>query len=140
MVATYVREGRVADLNLVVTGHGGNFVVGLFTNSSGLDDATTLSTITPPTFPGYTAVTPTFSGSPSIDANGNAFWAANPVTFTQSADDTPQDVYGSYLYDSLEGKLLYWDDFVGGPQTFQFLGDFRTVTARLYQGPINPPL
>lgn len=139
MAVIVVNEGRLKTLNIVQGYLGASGLVGLFTAPTAPDVTTNLAGVTPATFPGYAAVTPSGWGGAAIDANGNAAQAPSAITFTQNADDTPQDVYGWYLYENAVALFLIklFDD---GPQTFSANGDFRTLNLTAYLGQLAPPL
>jgi hypothetical protein len=136
MATIRVNDGRIALLGIY---HTNLALMGLFTAPSSPDATTLKSSIVEPSFPGYAQAAVVFHPPATIDANGNASLPADAITFTQSADASPQTVLGWFVW---SGSSVLYDVklFDSGPQVFQFLGDARTVNYTAYEGQLAPPL
>ncbi|MBO3751526.1 hypothetical protein J5X84_36100 [Streptosporangiaceae bacterium NEAU-GS5] len=92
-------------------------------------DALTEASFTEATFTGYAAKA--LSGGSWTTATGNpATGSYATQTFTSSADQSPQLVYGYYVTRHSDNKLQWFEPFPG-PVVFEFNGEFYQVTPRL---------
>jgi hypothetical protein len=131
-------QGMLDYLSIVQTALAGNRTMRLFTAPAVPTAATLLAGVTEATFPGYAAVPLVPSGAPIVDGNGNG---ANPfpsATFTATGG-APQTVYGWYVTDDSNAKLIDIKLFDAGPLVFQNNGDTFVGTYTDYQGQLAPP-
>ena len=114
---------------------GVNYTLRLYQNdvTAGLTqvqkDALTEADFTEADFTGYSAAALT-GGSWTTTAGNPCVGTYAMQTFTASADQTPQDVYGYYVTRTSGGALEWFEDF-GAPVTFEFNGEYLKVTPRL---------
>jgi hypothetical protein len=104
--------------------------IGLFQNdvTPALDDV--LGDYTAATFTGYSSITLT-GASWGITLGNPVLLAYAQQTFSSSADQTPQSIYGYYLFRSVTNDLIAAERF-SVSQTIQFNGDTIKITPRLY--------
>ncbi len=123
-------EEHFLDLILAV-----NYTLRLFKNdvAAGLTqvqkDALTESSFTEATFTGYSAAALT-GGSWTTTAGNPCTGTYAEQTFTSSADQTPQILYGYYLTRTT-GGALEWFEYFTAPITVAFNGEFLKITPRL---------
>lgn len=123
-------EEHFLDLILAV-----NYTLRLFKNdvTAGLTqvqkDALTEASFTEATFTGYSAAALT-GGSWTTTAGNPCTGTYTQQTFTSSADQTPQILYGYYLTRTT-GGALQWFEYFSSPVTIGFNGEFLKITPRL---------
>jgi hypothetical protein len=112
-----------------------NLVLRLFKNdvTNGLTqaqkDALVAADFTEADFTGYAAIT--LTGATWTVTPGDPAIAAYPVqTFTSSANQTLQNIYGYYLTRVTGGELVWFEALVA-PVPFEFLNDNLLVTPRI---------
>lgn len=114
---------------------GVNYTLKLYKNNvtSGLTqvqkDALTEANFTEATFTGYAAASLT-GGSWTTTAGNPCTGTYAVQTFTSSADQTAQPIYGYYVIRASDSKLEWFEDF-SAPVTVQFINEFIKVTPRL---------
>lgn len=112
-----------------------NYTLRLFTNdvtdglTAGQIEALDESDFTEATFTGYSAATLTGGSWTTTQASpSTAVYAAQ--TFTSSADQTAQTLYGYYVVRASDGVLAWFEEFTA-PLTVEFDGEAVKVTPRL---------
>jgi len=104
-----------------------NLVLKLFQNNVTPGETDTASTYTEADFTGYSAVTLTGSSwALTPGAPSQAVFAQQ--TFTSSADQSTQNVYGYYLVTDTDGTLVAAERFSDGPYQVANNGDAIKVT------------
>lgn len=99
----------------------------LFKSNTTPAETDTAGTYTEATFTGYAAVTLTgASWTVNSGAPGTASYAAQ--TFTSSANQTAENVYGYYVLEATAGTLDWAERFTGAPYVIQNLNDAIAVT------------
>jgi len=104
-----------------------NLVLKLFKNDVTPDESTVIGDLTEADFTGYSSQTLTGS-SWSAASSGATSYAEQ--SFTSSADQTAQTVYGWYLERATGGELVAADRF-SSPPTIENNGDVIKVTPTL---------
>lgn len=91
------------------------------------------------TFNGYAAVTLSSANWPAASVSAHVASAvyAVTITFTCTGGGSPETVYGFYITDSGNTKLLYCSGLDGGPYTIQNNGDKVEITLTVQQQSIN---
>jgi hypothetical protein len=106
-----------------------NLVLRLYTNDITPSETDTTATYTEATFTGYAAITLTASSwTVTEGAPGNAAYPQQ--TFTSSADQAPQSVYGYYFTRVTSGRLAWAERFPSGPYVIANNGDNVKVTPK----------
>lgn len=91
-----------------------------------------LAAYTEATFSGYTSVSATGWGAPTIDGTGHGVTQATPVVFTAfGLIVPPQSIYGYYATDSTNGTLLWAERFDTAPVVIALGGSTITITPSL---------
>lgn len=123
-------EEHFLDLILAV-----NYTLKLYKNNvtSGLTqaqkDALTQASFTEATFTGYASKALT-GGSWTTTAGDPCVGTYAQQTFTSTANQTAQIVYGYYITRTSDGALEWFEDFAG-PVTVQFNGEQISITPRI---------
>lgn len=132
MTLIVVDQAEEAFLDLIL---GVNYTLKIFKNdvTSGLTqaqrDALTESSFTEATFTGYSSAA--LTGGSWTTTQGNPTTGSYAAqTFTSSADQTPQTLYGYYIVKT-SGGALQWFEYFSGPIVIGFNGEFFTVTPRI---------
>jgi hypothetical protein len=132
MTLRVVDQGEQDQLDLILAV---NYTLKLFKNdvtlglTSAQIDALTESSFTEATFTGYSSKALT-GGSWTTGAGNPATGSYAQQTFTSSANQTPQAVYGYYVVRTSGGRLQWFETFPG-PVIFEFSGEFYRVTPRI---------
>jgi hypothetical protein len=106
-----------------------NLVLRLYTSDTTPAETDTTATYTEATFTGYAAITLTASSwTVTEGAPGNAAYPQQ--TFTSSADQAPQSVYGYYFTRVTSGRLAWAERFPSGPYVIANNGDNVKVTPK----------
>lgn len=106
-----------------------NLVLRLYTNDITPAEADTTATYTEATFTGYAALT--LTPASWVVTEGAPSDATYPQqTFTSSADQAPQSVYGYYLTRVTSGRLAWAERFPNGPYVIANNGDNVKVTPK----------
>ena len=106
-----------------------NLVLRLYTNDITPSETDTTATYTEATFTGYAAITLTASSWTVTEGEpGNAAYPQQ--TFTSSADQSPQSVYGYYFTRVTSGRLAWAERFPSGPYVIANNGDNVKVTPK----------
>jgi hypothetical protein len=107
-----------------------NLVLRLFKSNTTPAEADTAGTYTEADFTGYAAITLTGSSWTVVQgAPSQASYAQQ--TFTSSAEQTSQNVYGYYLTRVTGGELVYAERFSDGPYAIAHNGDAIKVTPQI---------
>lgn len=93
-------------------------------------DALDETDFTEATFTGYSAATLT-GGSWTVTGGNPTSAVYAQQTFTSSADQTAQDVYGYFVVRASDGAAIYFEQFTDGPYTVEFNADNIKVTPRI---------
>ena len=123
-------EEHFLDLILAV-----NYTLKLFKNnvtnglSSAQIDALTEASFTEATFTGYSSAALT-GGSWTTTAGNPCTGSYAMQTFTSSADQTAQALYGYYVTRTSDGKLE-WFEMFAGPIIVEFNGEYLEVTPQI---------
>ena len=114
---------------------GVNYSLRLFKNNveagltSAQKDALTEASFTEATFTGYASAALTGGAWTTVTGNpASASYA--PRTFTSTADQTPQTIYGYYVVRQSDLKLQ-WYEYFGASATIQFNSESISVTPRM---------
>lgn len=102
-----------------------NLILRLFKSNTTPAESDTEATYTEADFTGYSAIT--LTGSSWGTASGGSISFAQQ-TFTSSANQTAQNVYGYYLTQTTSAKLVYSERFSDGPYSISNNGDQIKVT------------
>jgi len=106
-----------------------NLVLHLYTNDVTPGETDTTASYTEATFTGYAAITLTAANW--VVTEGAPSDATYPQqTFTSSADQAPQSVYGYYLTRVTSGRLAWAERFPSGPYVIANNGDNVKVTPK----------
>lgn len=104
-----------------------NLVLRLYTNDITPAEADTAASYTEATFTGYAPITLTAANwTVTEGAPSNASYAQQ--TFTSSANQTPQNVYGYYFTRVTSGRIAWAERFPAGPYPIANNGDNIKVT------------
>ena len=107
-----------------------NLILKLFTSNTTPADTDTASTYTEASFTGYTAKTLTgASWTVTTGAPSEASFAQQ--SFTSSASQTAQTVYGYYVIQTTSTELMWSERFTDGPYTVTNNGEEIRVTPKL---------
>jgi hypothetical protein len=96
-MSVFVKEGSIRELDLLIFTSVWTWYVGLFTDDITPDEDTEITDLTPPTGEGYAAQTPVW-GPVVLNGEGNAQSTALLLQFLLDSGQTPESVYGWYLY------------------------------------------
>lgn len=102
-----------------------NLVLRLFQNNITPGESDTAGTYTEATFTGYSAIT--LTGASWVSASEGSIAFAQQ-TFSSSAAQTTQNIYGYYLTQTSSGILMYAERFSDGPYPVTNNGDQIKVT------------
>lgn len=133
MAGVLVNQGETIMLEALVNKTAPQtLVLKLFKNNYTPVETTTEADVTEADFTGYASVSLT-----------PATWATTPgapsdvtypeQTFTSSANQAAQSIYGYYLVQTTSGKLVAAERFTNGPYSIQNLGDAIKVTPKITQ-------
>lgn len=112
-----------------------NYTLKLYKNNATLGltqvqkDALTEANFTEATFTGYSAIALT-GGSWVTTAADPSIATYAQQTFTSSANQTSQDLYGYYVVRTVDGKLEWFENFTT-PLSITFINEFIRVTPRI---------
>lgn len=128
MALLVTNEGEVIALKALLNHTAGqNLVLKLFKSNTTPAETDTAGTYTEADFTGYSAIT--LTGSSWVVTPGAPSSAAYAQqTFTSSADQSAQNVYGYFLVQTSSGTLVYAERFTGAPFVIQNNGDNIKVT------------
>lgn len=129
MAGVLVDQGEIVVLSLLVNKLTltENFILKLFKNNVTPGETNTEASFTVADFTGYANATLTgasFVATPG--APGKVQYAQ--VTFTSSATQAAQLIYGYHLVQATSGKALAAERFTDGPYTIQNNGDSISIT------------
>lgn len=102
-----------------------NLVLRLYQSNTTPAEADTAATYTEATFTGYAAITLTGASWGAASA-GSISYAQQ--TFTSSATQTTQNIYGYYLTQVTSGTLVYAERFSDAPNAITNNGDNIKIT------------
>lgn len=102
-----------------------NLVLRLYKSNTTPGESDTEATYTEAAFTGYSAIT--LTGTSWGAASGGSIAYAQQ-SFTSSADQTAESIYGYYITQSTSGKLVYSELFTDGPYSVANNGDVIKVT------------
>ncbi len=106
---------------------GQNLVLKLFKNNITPGETDTEGSYTEADFTGYSA--PTLTGSSwTVTPGAPSSAAYAQQTFTSSADQASQSVYGYYLVQASSGKSIWAERFSDGPYAIANNGDAIKIT------------
>lgn len=106
-----------------------NLVLRLYTSNTTPAETDTTATYTEATFTGYAAIT--LTPASWVITEGAPSDATYPQqTFTSSADQAAQSVYGYYLTRVTSGRLAWAERFPNGPYVIANNGDNVKVTPK----------
>lgn len=107
-----------------------NLVLSLFKSNTTPAETDVVGTYTEADFTGYASITLTgASWTTTPGAPTQAAYAQQ--TFTSSAEQASQNVYGYYLTRLAGGELVYSERFSDGPYAIAHLGDAIKVTPQI---------
>lgn len=102
-----------------------NLVLRLFQSNTTPANGDTAGTYTEATFTGYSAITLTGSSWNAASAGSISF---AQQTFTSSAAQATQNIYGYYLTQAVSGVLVWAERFTDGPYPITNLNDVIRIT------------
>jgi hypothetical protein len=102
-----------------------NLVLKLYKSNTTPGESDTEATYTEATFTGYSSVT--LTGASWGAASGGSIAYAQQ-TFTSSANQTTENIYGYYLIQTTSGKLVSAERFADGPYAITNNGDNIKIT------------
>lgn len=107
-----------------------NLVLRLFQNNITPAETDVVGTYTEATFTGYASIT--LTGATWTTTPGAPSQAAYPQqSFTSSAEQASQSIYGYYLTRLAGGELIYAERFTDGPYPVAHNGDVVKVTPQI---------
>lgn len=127
MALKVVNQGEQDMLGLIL---GADYVLKLFKSNTTLTETLTPSSLTEADFTGYSAKTLT-GGSWSISSGDPASGAYAQQSFTSSADQSAQTIYGYFLVSSGGTPRLQWVERFTTPIVVQYNNDSIRVTPRI---------
>lgn len=104
-----------------------NMVMKLYKSNTTPAETDTEATYTEADFTGYAAVTLT-GASWTITGTAPTSAGYAQQSFTSSADQTTQQVYGYFVVQATSGKLMWAERFSDGPYPVSFNGDVVKIT------------
>jgi hypothetical protein len=107
-------------------------VLKLFKNNVTPSETTIETDLTEADFTGYASASLT-PGSWTTSGTAPTQVAYPEQTFTSSANQTAQNIYGYYLVQTTSGKLVAAERFSNGPYAIQNNGDAIKVTPKITQ-------
>ena len=133
MAGVLLNWGEVVALEALVSKAAAQpLILRLYKNDVTPAETDTEATYTEATFTGYAPITLTGANwVTSGTAPTQVAYAQQ--TFTSTAQQTAQAVYGYYLTQTTSGKAVASERFTGGPYTIQNLNDLVRVTPVLTQ-------
>lgn len=102
-----------------------NLVLKLYKSNTTPGESDTEATYTEATFTGYSSVT--LTGASWGAASGGSIAYAQQ-TFTSSANQTTENIYGYFIIQTTSGKLVYSERFSDGPYAITNNGDNIKIT------------
>ena len=135
MAGVLVNNGEDRMLGLLVNKSGytlAGLTLRLYKNNVTPAETDTAATYTEATFTGYAAVS-LATGDWTLTPGNPSSAAAAQKSFTSSADQTAQDIYGYYLTENAANTLVAAELFAAGPYTIANNGDIIKVTATITQ-------
>ena len=121
-----VGHGQTDMLNLVLAE---GYLLKLYANDVSLADSTTAGDLDEADFTGYDEVE-LDGGSWSVSGGDPAVGVYSQQSFTSTADQAAETIYGYYVVRASDGRLQ-WAEAFGSPIVVQFNNDSIRVTARL---------
>lgn len=103
-------------------------ILKLFQNNITPAETDVAGTYTVATFTGYADITLTPASGWTVVAGGPSTAGYAQQTFTSSADQATQNIYGYYLVGATTGNLYWAERFTDGPYPISFNGDQIKVT------------
>jgi len=107
-----------------------NLVLRLFKSNTTPAEGDTAGTYTEADFTGYAALT-LAGASWTVTPGAPSQAAYAQQTFTSSAEQASQSIYGYYLTRLTGGELVYAERFTDGPYAIAHLGDAIKVTPQI---------
>src|ERR1044072_2949235 len=90
-------------------------------------DGSVLGDFTEATFSGYAAIAvSSFAAATTVSNRGST--TANPITFTRGVGETSNSIYGYYVTDSTNTKLLFAERAPAPPISMTNVGDQIVIT------------
>lgn len=128
MTLEVVNQAEEIMLDILLAGVAAqNLDLKLYKSNTTPADADTEATYTEADFTGYAAIQ-LVQGN-WVTTQGDPTTAAYPQqTFTSSADQAAQSVYGYYVIQRVSGKLMWAERFTNGPYVIANNGDTIKVT------------
>jgi hypothetical protein len=107
-----------------------NQILKLFKSNTTPGESDIASTYTEADFTGYSSASLTGSSWSIVDGNPTVASYAQQ-TFTSTADQTAQNIYGYFVVQASSGLLLWSERFTNGPYVIANNGDAIKVTPKL---------
>lgn len=126
MTLRVVDHGEQDMLTLILAA---NYTLKLYSSNTVLTDAITAASLTEATFTGYSAKALT-GGAWSISSGAPAAGSYAQQSFTSTADQAAQTIYGYYVVRTSDGRLQWVEAFTS-PIVVEFNNDSIRVTPRL---------
>jgi hypothetical protein len=133
MAGVLVNQGETISLEALVNKTAPQtLVLKLFKSNTTPAEADTEGSYTEATFTGYGSIS--LTGANWVTTAGAPSDVTYPEqTFTSSANQSPELVYGYILVQTTSGKLVAAERFSNGPYTMQNNGDAIKVTPKITQ-------
>lgn len=129
MALVFPDQGENLSLEMLVNKTAAqNLVLRLYKSNTTPGESDTEATYTEATFTGYSAIT--LTGASWGAASGGSIAYAQQ-TFTSSANQTTENIYGYYYTQVTSGKLVSAERFADGPYAITNDGDNIKVTPTL---------
>lgn len=126
-VVTNGGKGIIGDYSVNKQATSQNLILKLFKNDFTPVLGSVVGDLTEATFTGYSAIT--LTGASWTNTPGDPVTMSYAEqTFTSSADQTAQSIYGYYLVRATGGELIIAERFTGGAVTIQNNGDAIRIT------------
>jgi hypothetical protein len=110
-----------------------NLILRLFQNNYTPLAGDTEAQLTEASFTGYAAITLTGSSWGAASVANPAVASFAQQTFTSSADQATQNLYGYYVTQAASGKAVWAERFSDAPWPISFNGDLAKVTPRFQE-------
>ena len=126
MALVFPNQGEIISLEAIVNKTAPqDLSLRLYKNNVTPGESDTAATYTVADFTGYANITLTGASWGAASALGIAY---AQQSFTSSADQTAQSIYGYYLVQVTSGLLVYSERFSDGPYTIANNGDIIRIT------------
>lgn len=106
-------------------------ILKLYTNNITPSETDINTTYTEATFTGYSAISMSAGGSWTVSGTSPTMISYAQQTFTSSANQTTQQIYGYYVLATTSNTLLWAEKFSDGPYPITNNGDQIKITPQI---------